>query len=300
MLQGAQAAGEEFGVDVQALAPTSNDGPAEVKMVQDAMATATDGLAIMTLAPDLMVRPMADAIAAGIPVVAVDVPPLAGSNVTSYIGNDNMAAGEVLGAEAVRLLTAKGVTKGSVVVASPIPGVPTLDLRAEGMKAAVEKGLTGFTVVGPVASAPDPTTNFTTWTNLVAANADASAFMDAGDAALASLARINRDHNNKYLTGAFDLNDAGLAAIKDGTNFATVDPEHFLKGYLAVRALILKAEGKEDLFTGWWVSPVSLVTKDTVDAVIARQAGKPADKLAAFKSHVDAMVTKPEIRDIPA
>jgi ABC-type sugar transport system substrate-binding protein len=299
MLQGAKAAGKEFGVDVQALAPTTLDGPAQVKLVQDAMRTATDGLAIETLTPDLLVRPMAQAVSKGIPVVAVDTPPLKGSNVESYVGNDNVAGGKLLGEEAVRLLKAKGVTTGSAVVASSIPGVPTLDERAKGEKEAIEAGLPGFKVVGPVASAADPTTNFTTWNNLVSANSDASVFMDSGDAALSSLARINRDHGNKYLTGAFDLNDAGLAAIKEGVDFATADPAHFLKGYLSVRALILEAEGKEDLFKGWWVTPTVLVTKDNVDDVIKRQAGSAEDKLASFKPTIDELVAKPELRDLP-
>jgi ribose transport system substrate-binding protein len=299
MLKGAEAAAEEYGVDVQVLAPTSLDGQAQVRMMEDAMRTATDGIAIMSLTPDLLIRTQATAVEEGIPVVSVDVPALEGSNVTTHLGNDNFAAGEMLAKEAVRHLEEQGVTEGKAVVASPIPGIPTLDLRAEGMKAAIEAALPDFEVIGPVASAPDPTGNYAAWNNLVSANSDATVFMDAGDAALASLARINRENDNAYLTGAFDLNDAGLEAIAEGINFASGDPQHFLKGYMSTRVLIENALGERDLPQGWWVLPAALVNKDNVEQVIERQAGDNAAKLEYFAPQIEDLYADPELRDLP-
>jgi ribose transport system substrate-binding protein len=297
MLEGARAAGDELGVDVQALAPTKLDGPAQVKMFEDAMRTATDGIAIMTLTPDLLTRPESRAVDQGIPVLSVDVPPLPGSNVTAYLGNDNVAAGALLAQAAIDQLKAKGTATGKAVVASPIPGVAPLDNRAKGMAQAFQEGLPGFTVVGPVASAPDPTGNFSTWSNLVAANSDASVFLDSGDAANASLARINRDAGNKFLTGAFDLNEAGLQAVKDGVNFASADPQHFLKGYLATRLLIENALGKNELPDGWWVSTADLVTKDNVDEIIARQQSRQT-RLDWYRPIIDEQMKNPPIKPL--
>lgn len=286
-------------MDVQVLAPTALDGQAQVRMMEDAMRSAEDGIAIMSLTPDLLIRTQANAIDQGIPVVSVDVPALEGSNVTTHLGNDNFAAGEMLAEEAIRHLEEQGVTEGSAVVASPIPGVPTLDLRAEGMKAAIEAALPDFEVIGPVASAPDPTGNYAAWNNLVSANSDADVFMDAGDAALSSLARINRENDNEYLTGAFDLNDAGLEAVAEGINFATGDPQHFLKGYMSTRVLIENATGEKDLPEGWWVLPAALVNQDNVQEVIDRQAGDNTSKLEYFQPQIDDLYANPEIRDLP-
>jgi ribose transport system substrate-binding protein len=298
MMAGAEAAGEEFGVDVQVIAPTTLDGPAQVRMFEDAMRTATDGIAIETLTPDLLVRAQARAVQQGIPVVSVDTPPLEGSNVTSYIGNDNIAAGSMLAEEAIRRLQEAGTTQGSAVVASPIPGIPTLDNRAAGMAQAFRENLQGFEVVGPVASAPDPTGNFAAWNNLVQANSEASVFLDAGDAALASLARINRDNGGRYLTGAFDLNEAGLEAVADGTNFAAADPQHFLKGYLATRMLIESALGERDMFEGWWVSTAELVTQENVADIQARQEGGNAAKVEYYADLVEEQLADPPLRDL--
>ncbi|SFL73185.1 sugar ABC transporter substrate-binding protein [Geodermatophilus ruber] len=297
MMAGAEAAGEEFGVDVQVIAPTSLDGPAQVKMFEDAMRTATDGIAVQTLTPDLLVRAQARAVDQGIPVMSVDTPPLPGSNVTSYIGNDNVAAGAMLAEEAIRRLQEAGTVEGSAVVASPIPGIPPLDNRALGMKQAFEENLPGFEVVGPVASAPDPTSNFSAWNNLVQANSGASVFLDSGDAALASLARINRDNGGRFLTGAFDLNQAGVEAVADGTNFAAADPQHFLKGYLATRLLIESALGEREMFEGWWVSTAELVTQENVADIQARQESTEA-KMEYYADLVEEQLANPPLRDL--
>jgi ribose transport system substrate-binding protein len=203
----------------------------------------------------------------------------------------------MLAQAAIDQLKAKGTTTGKAVVASPIPGVATLDNRAKGMAQAFQQGLPGFTVVGPVASSPDPTQNYNVWANLVSANSDAAAFMDAGDAANASLARINRDAGNKYLTGAFDLNEAGLQAVKDGVNFACADPEHFLKGYLATRLLIENALGKNKLPDGWWVSTAQLVTKANVDEIIARQQSRQS-RLDWYQTLIDEQMKNPPIKPL--
>ncbi|WP_299954269.1 substrate-binding domain-containing protein [uncultured Modestobacter sp.] len=298
MMAGAEAAGEEFGVDVQVVAPTSLDGPAQVRLFEDAVRTATDGIAIESLTPDLLVRAQSRATDQGIPVVSVDTPPLEGSGVTAYIGNDNTEAGSLLADEAIRLLQEAGTTEGTAVVASTIPGIPTLDDRAEGMAAAFAEDLPGFEVVGPVASAPDPTGNFSAWSNLIAANRDATVFLDSGDAALASLAQLNREAGGTYLTGAFDLNQVGLQAVADGTNFATVDPQHFLKGYLSTRLLIEAAMGERELFEGWWVSEAALVTQDTVADTQARQESEEA-KLDYYRDVAEEELADPPLRDFP-
>jgi ribose transport system substrate-binding protein len=166
------------------------------------------------------------------------------------------------------------------------------------MKQAFEEGLPGFEVVGPVASAPDPTGNFAAWNNLVQANSGATVFMDAGDAALASLARINRDNGGRFLTGAFDLNQAGLEAVADGTNFAAADPQHFLKGYLATRMLIESALGEREMFEGWWVSTAELVTQENVADIQARQAGGNEAKMEYYADLVEEQLANPPLRDL--
>lgn len=269
MAYGAKAAADQYHVNAQIVAPTSVDGPAEVKMFQDLTKTATDGIAVMTLAPDLFVRPEADAIKAGIPVIAVDTIGLPGSGVTTYVGNDNVAAGALLADEAIRLIPANA--KGSIVIGNPQASVPPLDARVNGIKAEFASKRPDLKVIGPLLTNQDPQQNYSTWNNIVKAHPEALAFLEVGDPGNSSLARIKKANNGKYLTGAFDLDPAGIQAVVDGTNFGFVDPEHFLKGYIAMRLLIEHALNNKPIPTGWWNPGAQLITQANVQAIITRQ-----------------------------
>jgi ribose transport system substrate-binding protein len=74
------------------------------------------------------------------------------------------------------------------------------------------------------------------------------------------------------VNGAFDLNAAGLSAIKRGINTACMSPEHFLKGYVAIRLLAESALKGTKLAEGWWNPGHLLVTPANINKVIARQA----------------------------
>ncbi|MCU1619743.1 MAG: sugar transporter substrate-binding protein [Modestobacter sp.] len=298
MMAGAEAAGKELGVDVAVLAPTKLDGPAQVKMFQDATRTATDGIAVFTLTPDLLIRAEAQAVGQGLPVLAVDTAPPPDTKITSYVGNDNLGAGSLLAQAAIDAMAAGEASgSGSVVIGTSVPGVPVLDYRAQGMKDTFAKGAPGFTVLGPFDSKPDPTQNSQAWSNLVNAHSDARVFLGTGDPDNASLARINRSVNGQYLTGAFDLNQAGLQAVQDGTNFALVDPQHFLKGYVAARLLIEHAMQGTELPQGWWVSPSELVTKDNVQEIMDRQQSSDT-KLAWYRDVIDQEFANPPVKSL--
>src|SRR5947208_12340548 len=96
MAAGTQYAANQFHVSAQIVAPPNIDDEAAVKLFQDLTRTARDGIAVETLAPDLFVRPEANAVSQGIPIIAVDTVPSPGTNITTYIGNDNIGAGVML------------------------------------------------------------------------------------------------------------------------------------------------------------------------------------------------------------
>jgi ribose transport system substrate-binding protein len=275
MADGGRYAAARFdGVELQVSGPPGVDGPAEVKLFQDLGRTAPDGIAVENLAPDLFVRPMADVAGKGIPLVAVDTVPLDGSNVTTYVGNDNAGLGRMLAEEAIRLLGPDAA--GTVVVGTTVPGVPVLDQRAEGIKEAFAEKLPNVAVLGPFETKIEPTLNFGIWNGLVKANPDALAFLGTGDQDSYNLAKIKQENNGTYLTAGFDLNAATLRAVKDGTNFATLSPEHFMKGAVAVRMLAEAATEDTPLPEGWIDSGALLVTSENVDEIIARQESEDA------------------------
>lgn len=269
MATGAQYAANQYHVQAQILAPPNVDNAAEVKIFQDMTRTARDGIAVMTLAPDLFVRPEADAISAGIPIIAVDAAEPPAANITTFIGNDNIGAGTMLADEAIKRLPKDA--KGSVVLGNDVPGLPVLDYRIQGIKDEFQKVRPDLKILGPFQTYNEPEQNYNAWNNIIKAHPEGVAYLGVGDQDTASLAKIKQANNGKYLTAAFDLNPAGLQSVANGINFALVDPEHFLKGYVAMRLLIEHALSGKAIPKGWWNPGAQLVTQNNVQEIITRQ-----------------------------
>jgi ribose transport system substrate-binding protein len=269
MAAGAQYAANQFHVSAQIVAPPNIDDEAAVKLFQDLTRTARDGIAVETLAPNLFVRPEAQAVSEGIPLIAVDTVPSPGTNITTYVGNDNLAAGAMLAGAAIDRLPKNA--KGSVVVGIDTPGVPVLVYRFQGIQQEFQRLRPDLQVIGPLDSKQEPQQNFDTWNSLIKAHPEGVAYLGVGDADNASLARIKQANHGTYLTAAFDLNPVGLQAVQNGVNFALVDPEHFLKGYVAMRLLIEHALHGTAIPGGWWNPGAQLVTPSNVQEIIARQ-----------------------------
>ena len=99
MALGAKAAADDTpGVELTESAPANVNGPKQVQLFQAAARTSKDGIAMMTLTPDLFIRPLQQAGAQDVPLVAVDVPPPAGTeeDVKLLIGNSNVEIGQDL------------------------------------------------------------------------------------------------------------------------------------------------------------------------------------------------------------
>lgn len=293
MVNGAKSAvGHLGGVDLKAVGPASTDGPAEVTLFQNLTHTSKDGIILFNLDPPLFVRPAATAVDSGIPVVALDTAPLDGSKITFYVGNDNYELGAKLAEEAIKRLPASPT--GSVVVGVPNPGTPVLDSRANGIKDTFAEKAPGVKVLGPYQTYSDPAQNFGAWQSQVHANPKALAFLGVGDADSYSLARLKKQTGGKYLTAGFDLDNQTLQAVKDGVNFVTISPEHFLKGYVALALLANAVKDGSDVPKGWIDVPGLVVDESNIDTIIARQAsqeGRKTQIAPAAQKIVDDLAT---------
>jgi len=274
MAAGAQYAANQFHVSAQIVAPPQVDDQAAVKLFENLTTTARDGIAVETLAPDLFVRPEADAVSTGIPVIAVDTVPPATANIETYIGNDNIAAGVMLADAAIDRIPE--AARGSLVIGNPVKALPVLAYRAQGIQEEVERLRPNLQVLGPFETTLEPQSNFTAWNSLIGASPNMVVGLGVGDQDNVSLATIKQTNHGTYFTGAFDLNEAAIQAVANGTNFALVDPEHFLKGYVAMRLLIEHALMGKAIPKGWWNTGALLVTQTNVQYIIARQVSLEA------------------------
>jgi ABC-type sugar transport system substrate-binding protein len=291
MAEGATSAAQHDGnIDFQTVGPPNTDGPAEEKLFGNLVRTATDGVVLENLDPPIFTRPAADAVDAGVPVVALDTAPTDGSKVTFYVGNDNYELGAMLADELLKRLPAQPT--GTVVVGVPNPGTPVLDSRAKGISDTLAAKAPGITVLGPFQTYSDPNQNLSAWQALVHANPTALAFLGVGDADSYDLAKIKRDENGQYLVAGADVDAKTLQEVKAGAAFVTVDPEHFLKGYVATALLIRSVREGTPLPAGWLHMPGLVVDQQNIDAIIARQTS-PEAAYAYYKPQIDKILADP-------
>ncbi|MFF5493500.1 sugar ABC transporter substrate-binding protein [Streptomyces aquilus] len=276
MVLGAESAADHAeNVDFKAVGPPNTDGPAEVQLFQNLTATAKDGIVLENLDPPIFTRPAAQAVDKGIPVVALDTSPTDGSKVGFYVGNDNYALGELMAKEALKRLGDD--PKGEVAIGVPNPGTPVLDSRAKGVKDTFAKEAPNVRIVGPFQTYSDPGQNYSAWSAQVNAHPNALAFLGVGDADSYNLAKIKKQKNGKWLTAGFDVDPKTLEAVKDGSNFVAIDPQHFLKGYLSTAILIRSVRDNDGkLPDGWFLSPGGVVDSANIDEIIARQKSAEA------------------------
>jgi ribose transport system substrate-binding protein len=267
---GTAAAADVGGVKLQVAGPATTDGPQEVQIFQNTLITSPDGGVIMNLAPNLFTRAEAQAIGKGIPLVALDTIGLPGSKIETYVGNDNYELGATLAEQTIKRLPQDPT--GIIVLGEPNPGVPVLDSRIKGLKETFAKLTPGITLKGPYETFSDPGKSYNAWSSLVRSNGTALAFLGVGDADSYSLARLKKQTGGKYLTAGFDLDAQTLQAVKDGTNFVTVSPEHYLKGYVALTLLAQAVKSGDPVPKGWVDVPGLVVDSANIDAILTRQA----------------------------
>jgi ribose transport system substrate-binding protein len=276
MVLGAEsAASHEGNVNFKAVGPPNTDGPAEVQLFQNLTARAKDGIVLENLDPPIFTRPAARAVDQGIPIVALDTSPTDGSKVDFYVGNDNYALGELMAKEALKRLGKD--PQGQIIIGVPNPGTPVLDNRAKGIADTFKKEAPGVKVLGPFQTYSDPGQNYSSWSAQVNAHPKALAFLGVGDADSYNLAKIKKAENGTWLTAGFDVDPKTLDAVKDGSNFVTIDPQHFLKGYLSTAMLIQAVRDNDGkLLKGWFLSPGGVVDQSNIDEIITRQKSAKA------------------------
>jgi ribose transport system substrate-binding protein len=276
------------GVDCTVAGPSRMDNAGEAKIFQELLRSnqAKDGISLFQQAAEIFAPLIAEAHAKDIPMIAVDNKMDTTSKVDLFVGNDNYALGQTLADEAIGKLPADAA--GTVVIGTPVPGIPVLEQRAKGMRDQFNERLPDVDVLGPFDSKQDPLVNLSTWKALVAANPDALAFLGTGDADAYNLASLRKEQKAKWLAGGFDLDPRSLQAVKDG-DLLLVSPEHYVKGAIAGRLQAQRAKDGKPLSKGWIYTPGLAVNQANIDEITRRQASAEA-KAAWFKPHIDGIL----------
>ena len=235
---GAEAAAKDTGVTLKYSADP--DSGKQATLVQNAIDSKVNGIAVTLANPDAMAGAVKAATTAGIPVVALNagLDQYQKLGVLMYFGSDEAVAGEAGGKRLAAL--------GAKHVLCPIQaaGVISLETRCAGIKKAVPN-----TENVQVNGTDDSAVVSTLQAKLSQDKSiDYVVTLGSGIAADALTAVDQSGSSAKVAT--FDLDTNVAQAIVDGKILFAIDQQPYVQGYLSVIALYLNVKNGNDLGGG--------------------------------------------------
>jgi ribose transport system substrate-binding protein len=238
VLGGAQKAGTELNVQIDAFGPPTEDGVEEqINMLESAINSKYDAIVFSPCQPPAAVNALNKAKAAGIPVIVIDTPmPSDFTNYVTYIGSDNVAIGKA-GAEAM----VKALPKNAkVFLIEGAPGNPSMTQRCDGASEVFKAA--GFTIVDRQPAYSDRERAFTVMQNQLQKGDVDGVFAGNDDSAEGAL-RALQQNGKKALVMGVDGNKSAKESVRDGGLFGTVAQLADQMGYQGVKYGLDSARG---------------------------------------------------------
>lgn len=148
---GAKSIAKNNKVKLNVQAPAQFDPDLQVPVLQAAIAKHPDAIIIAPTDSKALIAPIQQAVQAGIKVILFDTTLDDLSGISTVVGVDNAAGGE-LGAQTLAKLIGD---KGSVFVNNVNPGISTTDARQAGFEKEIKK-ISGVDYLGPQYNSNDP------------------------------------------------------------------------------------------------------------------------------------------------
>lgn len=257
--KGAQAAADKDNIELRY--SSDPEAPGQANLVQSAIDSKVDGIAVTLAKPDAMAPAVKAAEAAGIPVVAFNsgFDNFKAMGVPEYFGQDEKLAGVAAGEK----LNADGAKKIICVIQEQ--GQVALESRCAGVK----EGFKGQSEILNVNSKDMPSVESTITAKLQQdPSIDHIVALGAPIALTAVQSASNAGSTAKIVT--FDTNAALVDAIKNGKVQWAVDQQPFLQGYLAIDSLWLFKNNKNLIGGGQpTLTGPSFIDQGNIDAVAA-------------------------------
>lgn len=211
-----------------------NIGGDAANLIRTAIAQGADVIAAPNWVPASQDEAYQAAIAAGIPVMLYNsggAEKATELGAINYIGNEEypagVAGGEYFGSHDVM----------NVICVNTVPGAQNLEDRCRGISDGIAAaGGVSTQLPLPASSFGDPTAvaEAIKATLLQDETIDGVVTISAGDANSAATAIQQASAGDRVALGSFDMDEAGLQRIKDGTQLFAIDQQPWLQGFLAV------------------------------------------------------------------
>ena len=227
---GVDAAEAEMGITVEYLAPETFDMVRMAQLIETAVASQPDGIAVSIPDADALGPAIRDALASGIPVISLN----SGSDVredlgiAAHVGQTEYEAGYGGG----RRMASEGITR-AICVNHEVGNV-SLDTRCQGFA----DGLGGEVDVVAVTMEPAEIRNRVS--AFLTTNPDVGGILALGPAsAEPTLQALEEDGLlGSIPLATFDLSPTVLEALDAGDMMFAIDQQQFLQGYLPVVLLV--------------------------------------------------------------
>ncbi len=256
--KGAQAAADKDNVKLQY--SSQNSGPGQATLVQSAIDSKVDGLAVTMSFADAMTPAITQAVKAGIPTTVFN----AGINnwkatgALSYFGQDEKVSGIAAG----KRLASEGAKNVICVVQEQ--GSVALEDRCAGVK----EGLTTGSVQNLNVTGTDLPSVESSITAKLQQDPSVDAIIALGAPIALTAVKSLAAANSKAKVATFDTNSELVGAIQNGSVEWAVDQQPYLQGYLAVDALWLDLSNKNVIGGGQsTLTGPSFIDKSNIAAV---------------------------------
>ena len=230
----------KMGADVDYIGPTSLSLDEMIKYMETAIAQKVDGIATMALNAEAMKKPIADAKAAGIPVVLVDTDS-PDSQRDAYAGTSNMAAGQSAGEFMAKITGGKA----TIAILTGRLDQPNLVARVDGFKAAIAK-YPGMKVVDMQPDDSDLQKGIQASEAMLLANPGITAMFGSEGFGAPALGKVVKEAGKagKIRIVGFDDLPESVDYIKGGVVDGVVVQKQYVMGYKAVDYLLKLIDGR--------------------------------------------------------
>jgi simple sugar transport system substrate-binding protein len=253
---GAQDAAASHGIDLKY--SNNEQGPEQATLVQNAIDSKVDGIAVTLSSADAVVPVAKKAADAGIPVVAFNqgIDQYKDAGAKMYFGSDEDLAGQTIGTK----ITAEGGTKTLCIIQAQ--GSVALETRCAGVKKTMPN-----TENLQVNGADLPSVQQTIQAKLAEDSSITDIVTLGAPIAMAALQAQGDGGKAKLIT--FDLNQDAAKAIQDGKIEFSVDQQPYVQGYMAVESLWLNLSNGNDIGGGKpTLTGPSIVDKTNIDQIL--------------------------------
>jgi simple sugar transport system substrate-binding protein len=263
---GADDAARELGVRLEYQSPSGFDMVRMSQLIDAAVASRPNALAISVPDPDALGSSIKAAVAAGIPAISVNSGDEAWQRLgfLGHIGQTEYEAGRAAGER-----LAEGGARRVLCVNHEVGNV-SLDTRCRGLGDGLSKGGATMQVLGVALADPEDATQRIRGALARDAKVDGLLTLGPGGAAPALAALRESGKLGRIAVGTFDLTPEVLAAVRDGQLLFAIDQQPYLQGYLSIVLLTKYLEtrampgGGQIIRTG-----PTFVTKENAADVIA-------------------------------